>query len=90
MSEATVHKLKPAMDAPKGPAIGYSIIANLGEKRQMTVQYFVDGDEPLSVIHANVDRTLAVLDRQIARYEIGDLKKELADLQKTLLQAERG
>lgn len=75
------------MSESKAPAIGYSIVANLGEKRQMTMQYFVDGSETLGVINETIDKTLLILDRQIARYEIGDLRKDLDKLNKTMAQA---
>jgi len=78
LSAAEVRKLHEDPKPAAAPAIGYSIIATLGDKRQMTVQYFVAGDEPLPLIHANVDRTMAVLDRQIAKYELDGIRQELA------------
>lgn len=74
--------------AQHAPAIGYSIIANLGDDRQMTVQCFVAEDEPLGVIAAKVDKVLAVVDRQKARYSIRDLQKELVTHEQKLAQFE--
>ena len=70
------------------PALGYSIVANLDGKRQITAQYFVAGDEDMAAIHANVDRTMRVIDRQVARYEIEEKAEDLAKLRNTLAQAE--
>lgn len=70
------------------PAIGYSIVANLDGKRQITAQYFVAGDEDMVTIHANVDRVLSIVDRQIARYEIEEIREEASKQRNTLAQAE--
>lgn len=68
------------------PALGYSIVANLGGDRQVTVQCFVASDETPAVINRNVDKALAVVDRLKARYELADLREEMSKLQKTYSQ----
>lgn len=71
----------------ESPALGFSIIANLGDNRQLTCQCFVDVDEDLSVIHARIDKVQRVIDRQRARYEIADITKERDTAAKTLQRA---
>jgi hypothetical protein len=68
------------------PALGYSITANLDGSRQIVVQCFTDGDESLEATHAKIDRAMAVVDRQKARYQIVDLRKERAQLVDELAQ----
>lgn len=68
------------------PAIGYSIVSNLGGDRQMTVQCFVGEDEADRVIHAKIDRIFRVVDRQKARYELVDLREERIKTDETLAQ----
>ena len=69
------------------PALGFSIVANLGDNRQITCQCFVDVDEDLPVIHARIDKVQSVIDRQRARYEIADITKERETAAKTLQRA---
>jgi hypothetical protein len=87
LDEADLERRIKAAQAPV-PAIGYSIVTNLGGERQMTVQCFVEQDEALEAIAAKVDKVMAVVDRQRARYTIADLKRDLATQQRTLAQAE--
>lgn len=54
----------------KAPAIGYSITAGLGDRRQMVVQCFVAEDEDDAVVNAKVDRIMRVIDRQQAVYDL--------------------
>lgn len=68
------------------PALGYSIVANLGGDRQMTVQCFVGEDETDAVVNARMDRAFRVVDRQKARYELVDIREELVKHQDTLAQ----
>jgi DNA invertase Pin-like site-specific DNA recombinase len=68
------------------PAFGYSIVANLGGDRQMTVQCFVAEDEADAEVHAKIDRAFRVVDRQKARYELVDLREELHKVSETLAQ----
>jgi len=70
----------------EAPALGYSIVANLGGDRQITVQCFVASDEALSSINDKIDRALAVVDRQKARYELVDLRAEYDKVAKTYSQ----
>jgi chromosome segregation ATPase len=76
-----------AAGAP-APALGYSILANLGDEKQLTVQCFVDSEEPLESIHRKLDRAMAVVDRQKARYKIKDLRKELEQTEDGLARLE--
>lgn len=77
------------MDAETpAPALGYSILANLGDEKQLTVQCFVDSEASLGDIHAALDKALVVIDRQKARYKVKDLRVELEKMQRTLGQME--
>lgn len=66
--------LKPAT------AIGYSILSNLGGDRQMTVQCFVGEDEDIGLINTKIDRVMAVLDRQKAKYDLDKEEKEFEEV----------
>jgi len=70
------------------PAIGYSIVANLGDDRQMTIQCFVGEDEKLADTHERIDRVLSIVDRQKARYSLKELHKDRAKQAQTLAQGE--
>lgn len=70
------------------PALGFSIIANVGDNRQITCQCFVGIEEETPAIHARIDKVQAVIDRQRARYEIKDLLKEREKHAVTLARAE--
>lgn len=74
--------------APTSPALGYSVLANLGGDRQITVQCFVSSDETLKSINTKIDTALAVVDRQKARYELVDLREERHKTAETLAQFE--
>ena len=76
------------MTAAAAPAIGYSVVANLGGDRQLTCQCFVGEDETDAAVNAKIDRIFAVVDRQKARYEIVDVKEDLAKHRETLHQLE--
>lgn len=69
-------------------ALGYSIVANLGDNRQITAQCFVASDAPLAEINAQIDKVQAVLDRQRAKYSIKDLIEERKQQATTLQRAE--
>lgn len=75
-------------EAKPAPAIGYSIVANLGGDRQITVQCFVGEDESLTAINERIDRVLTVVDRQKARYEVETIVADIAKHRQTLLQGE--
>lgn len=61
------------------PAIGYSILCQLDGNRQFTAQCFVGEDESDEVVNRRVDRIMRVVDRQRARYEVDELRREVAD-----------
>lgn len=71
------------------PAIGYSIVANLGDERQITLQHFIGDDESDDKVHAAMDRIMACIDRQKARLRIPELKLEKQKLEGELAMAER-
>lgn len=62
-------------------ALGFSILANLGDEKQFTAQCFVDSDDEISTIHAKVDKVMVVIDRQKAKYRLHDLRKEVAEME---------
>jgi chromosome segregation ATPase len=70
------------------PALGYSILANLGDEKQLTVQCFADSEEDIASIHSKVDKAMAVVDRQKAKYKARDLRSEVAKMERTLRQLE--
>ena len=72
----------------EAPALGYSIVANLGDNRQITAQCFVAHDEPLSVVNDHIDKVMRVIDRQRATYQIKELQTELDTLVATKTRAE--
>ena len=76
------------MSAAQAAALGYSVIANLGDDRQLTTQCFVDSDAPLATIHAAVDKAMAVVDRQRAKYQLRDLTSERKNHAQTKERAE--
>lgn len=66
--------LKDAIAAAKPAkttaAIGYSITAQLGDRRQIVVQHFVAEDETDEAANACMDRIMGLIDRQQARYDL--------------------
>lgn len=68
------------------PAIGYSILANLGGEKQITFQHFVSEDEDDAEVNAKLDRIIGLIDRQKARVDLPILREELADHERTLAQ----
>lgn len=75
-------------EASPAPALGYSIAANLGDNRQITVQCFVDSESPLAEQNAAIDKAMAVVDRQRAKYELKELRAEREKLAVTLQRTE--
>ncbi|MDE2426663.1 MAG: hypothetical protein KGO96_12225 [Elusimicrobia bacterium] len=65
------------MSQAAAPALGFSIVANLGDNRQITCQCFVDVTEELPAIHQRIDLVQAVIDRQQAKYQVKDHRAEL-------------
>lgn len=78
--------MSPAAEAPVAPALGYSILANLGDEKQITVQCFADSEEDLPSIHAKIDKAMAVIDRQKSFYRKRDLVKEVEKMDRTRRQ----
>lgn len=76
------------MEIKQAPAIGYSIVSNLGGDRQMTVQCFVGEDEVDAEVNSKIDRVFRVVDRQRARYQLVDLREERIKTSETLAQFE--
>lgn len=73
-------KDKSAMEGVKtAPAIGYSIVVNMGGERQMTVQCFVDSDETEEMISRKIDKVFRVVDRQKAKYDLDKEEKEFEE-----------
>lgn len=75
-------------DETAAPALGYSILANLGDEKQLTVQCFVDSEDDIDTIHGKVDRAMAVVDRQKAKYRLKDLRKEVEEMEAGLARQE--
>lgn len=75
-------------ETTQAPALGYSIVANLGGDRQMTVQCFADSEEPVASIHAKIDKAMVVIDRQRAKYRLTELVEERHKQAVTLGRAE--
>lgn len=73
--ERAAHDAKPV----SATALGYSISAGLGDKRNIVCQCFVAEDEDDLVVNARIDRVMRVIDRQQAVY---DLEAEMEGFQK--------
>lgn len=58
----------------QAPAIGYSIIANLGGDRQITVQHFVAAEDDDAKVNAAIDRIMRVINRQQAIGQLPELR----------------
>lgn len=72
----------------KLPAIGMSIVANIGGDRQITLQTYYERDEPIEAVNALVDRMQAVTDRQEAKYKLVGVLENLKIHLKTLERLE--
>lgn len=70
-------------------AIGYSIIANLGDDRQITIQHFIGDDQSDGEVNATMDRIMGFVDRQKAIRKIPELRTEQRQLEGQILLAER-
>lgn len=75
-------------DQTKAPAIGMSLVANIGGDRQITLQTFYERDEPVEAVNALVDRMQAVTDRQEAKYKLVAVLDNLKQHVKTLERLE--
>lgn len=71
-------QLKPVEQPRQVPAIGYSIVANVGGERQFTAQCFVEQDETDAEINAKVDRINRIIDRMRAIYGLEELEAQLS------------
>ena len=67
---------KAVITTSPASALGYSILANLGDEKQLTVQCFVDSEEPLADIHSKLDKAMAIVDRLKAKNRRVDLLAE--------------
>lgn len=74
--------------APK-TAIGYSIIANLGDDRQITIQHFIGDDEDDAVVNQTMDRIMSFIDRQKAIRKIPELQAEKRQVEGQIAQSSR-
>jgi hypothetical protein len=70
-------------------AIGYSIIANLGDDRQITVQHFIGDDQDDAAVNATMDRIMGFIDRQKAIRKIPELRAEKRQVEGQMVQMER-
>lgn len=72
--------------APSAPALGFSITANINQKRQIVVQSFVPLDAEPAEISKVLDKALDQIDRAENRYLLRDLKLVLENDENTLKQ----
>jgi len=70
----------------KIPAIGISLLVTLGNDRQITLQTYVERDDPVDLQNAVVDSMVALAERQKAKAELPELQDELEKHQQTLAQ----
>ena len=70
------------------PSIGMSVLCNIADNYQATLQFFVPGDAPMKDIHAAMDKLTAVADRQSAKYALPKLRDEKRKVQGTIAMAE--
>jgi len=82
-------QLREAPAVTPVPAIGYSIVANVGGERQFTAQCFVEQDESDAEINAKVDRIMKVIDRQRAIYGLEELESQLTREKLTLFNGDQ-
>lgn len=68
------------------PAIGVSIIANVGSSAQITLQTFFGRETPDAEANALIDRLMSFSSRQKAAAEIPDLEAELDKHERSLAQ----
>jgi predicted nucleic acid-binding Zn-ribbon protein len=86
-AESTVRKLHPEQEATRqAPAIGMSLVMNLGGDRQATLQCFIAQEDGEDKANDLLDRMFRIGDRQKARYELDGLTDELAKHESTLTQ----
>jgi hypothetical protein len=91
MSAASISTLRPAAEEPaprQAPAIGMSVVLNLGGDRQATLQCFVAQEDGEQAANDLLDRMFRIADRQRGRYEMADLEKERALNERQLAQFE--
>jgi hypothetical protein len=75
-------------EAPKKEvsAIGYSITTNIDGNRQIVFQHFIAADATDAQVNADLDRLMALVDRQRAKYEIPDAQAELDKMREEISQ----
>lgn len=66
------------------PALGISMNVQVDGNRQLVFQTHVGRDDPPQVLHAALDTIAKAADRQVARYMLVSLRKELARHKKAL------
>lgn len=66
------------------PALGLSINVQVDGNRQLAIQTFVSRDGPAAELNTALDKIMKAVDRQVARYMLLSLKKELAQHEKAL------
>lgn len=71
-------------EAQTAPALGISMNVQVDGNRQLALQTFVGRDDPPSVLNAALDRITKAVDRQVAKYMLVSLKKELHQHRKAL------
>ena len=62
-------------------ALGYSIVGSISDKAQITFHHAIADDETDADVNARLDRIMSFIDRQVAKYEVPALMKELRDLE---------
>lgn len=89
MSE-NVHKLTPKDDLPvkDEPAIGMSIVMNLDEGAQMTLQGFFGASDSEEKANRLADRMVRMAERQKAKHELVKYAEELEGIIKTVQRFE--
>jgi hypothetical protein len=67
-------------------ALGVSITATLGGTRQIVLQNYIAADTPTGEKHRLIDEMMALADRQSAKADIIELRKEQEELARSLAQ----
>lgn len=82
MSKEIEDLVRDAKEMPKpspAPAIGYSMVLQLGNERQMTVQCFVSEDESDDTINRKIDKVFRAANRQKAIYDLSSLEEKFEE-----------
>ncbi len=62
-------------------ALGYSIVGAMSDNAQITFHHAIAEDEDDATVNRKIDRLMAIIDRQRAKYERPAILKELRDLE---------